>query len=161
MQKVFLKPWTDAVADELFLALRDEDVYRFIPTYAPESALEFCKRHRPDPVGPALVYSAHIEVPGEPAIGLTSVTHDSQGRCDLGFMVSPRYWGNGFGSVIIDLTLSEISNQLGQQVVTAKADSNNVASIHSLIAAGFIEIERVETMLKWEATVDVILRRNV
>lgn len=157
MNPIVLCPWDDAVAPDLFLALRSDDVYRFIPAFAPESALQFCARHRLDGVGADLVLSVHLNEANRPAIGLVSVRIEDATNCELGFMLAPEHWGKGFGKTIVALTLPEIRKTLGARTVIAKVDSRNTASIRSLEANGFFETARIETMLKFEASVDVVL----
>lgn len=161
MQKIFLRAWQDQVVDELFLVLLGKDVYRFIPSCPPDSASQLAAKLRPEGLIPPLVFSVHLEEPGDPVVGLVSVHPDSLGHWNLGFMIGQAHWGKGIGKEAVRLVLLEVQLQIGPQRVVARVDSQNTASLRALKANGFVELARIETMLKFKASVDVELERNV
>lgn len=155
---ILLRPWNDAVSPDLFEALRAEEVYRFLPAPPPDSEEQFCARHGSGHSGTALVYTAHLDSDGEPAIGLVSIEVGGPDECSIGFMLAPSFWGQGFAKRVIHEAIAKISSQLNQRKVTALVDSRNTASLRALIACGFSEVGRRETMLKREASVDLVLQ---
>ncbi len=157
MTKLFLHPWVDTTAATLFEVLTDSEVYRYIPAPPPSNMEQFLKRHDPTRTAGLEVFS--IDLPDGTSVGLFQATFHSTNTCDIGFMLGRQYWGQGFATELIRLALQELFNQKGKLTVSAKVDTRNIASIRALEKNGFTQVERCETMLKLQESIDVILTK--
>ena len=155
--QIFLCPWTDAVGEELFESFRDDRIYRYLNECAPLSAAAFCQRHGPERAN-IKVHSVHLESKKGPAIGLVSVGMESMHECTIGFMLGRKHWGCGYAKQMIEAAIDEVSLNPTLRCIRAEVDDRNCASLHALKSCGFLEIDRLEAMLKREATTDVVLR---
>jgi RimJ/RimL family protein N-acetyltransferase len=69
------------------------------------------------------------------------ITKEKPEEAELGYMLLPEFWGNGFGSEIAETLLEEAISDPNLTRVYANTDPNNVASRKILINNGFTSEE--------------------
>lgn len=77
----------------------------------------------------------YVVLKGNVPIGECSLTVSGDSG-EIGYMLLPEYWRQGFGTKVVEQLLS-IAHNLGLKVVTATTDKDNVASVWLLLKNGF------------------------
>ncbi|NQV83551.1 MAG: GNAT family N-acetyltransferase [Rhodospirillales bacterium] len=60
-----------------------------------------------------------------------------KGSCEIGYGVSPQYWGKGYFKEVLRMVLEYLFDEAGFHRVWAKTQDDNAASINSLKSLGF------------------------
>ena len=63
--------------------------------------------------------------------------NSSKFEAQLGYIISPLYWGNGFGSEVLISAINYAFSELGLKVFFAEVDPNNISSESILEKCGF------------------------
>ena len=69
------------------------------------------------------------------------ITKEKRTEAELGYMLLPEFWGNGFGNEIAEILLEVAISDLNLTRVYANTDPNNTASRKILINNGFTSEE--------------------
>ncbi len=159
--RLLIRPWALQSVQALFVALSHPSLYDLIPAPPPVNVDEFVRRHDPGSKRDTLAYSAHLILGSDTPIGLLEVRFNGTSACEIGFFLAREHWGQGFGTEMVGLLLSELARHRSPMIVSAKVDERNAGSIRLLEKCGFTVIGSDETMLKREASVDVVLQTNL
>ncbi len=157
--RLILHPWNEDSAFQLFPLLSADAIYDFIPAPPPTSLREFDDRHRPHPSEQSYVYVACPITNGAP-VGLIQMKQ-SNNLWELGYLLAPAFWGLGYASEMIAMTLERVRRLAGPLRATATVDCRNIGSIIALERNGFLKTGERETMLKRRASIDVLLSRDI
>jgi ribosomal-protein-alanine N-acetyltransferase len=161
VNRIFLRPWTSAIATPLYHLLSDPELYVMLPAPPPLNELEFRRRHDRLPYETATTFSVHLAHETVTVIGMIEARLKCPQEYEIGFMLGRSYWGKGFATEMIGKFLCELSSRQGSLTVHAAAESRNLGSIQALRKNGFMLVEERETILKFQPSLDVILRRSI
>lgn len=135
----------------------DESIYEFIPSPPPIDVKEFLKRHSPRKS--KISFGAYINGDRKLPVGLLEVEISELGDASIGYLIDKSYWGQGIASQMIKWAILDLSPSL--RSFHASVDSRNKGSIRALEKNEFVFSEERPNMLKFQASIDLIYRRNL
>ncbi len=148
VERIGLEPLARRHADELFGALLDLRIYRFIPQEPPASLEALRERYGfleggGSPPGGELWLNWVIRRARDAAaVGTVQATVEADSAW-IAYEVLPEYWRLGYGASACRRMLDLLRAENGVEVALAKVDTRNEASVALLESLGF---DRVRTL---------------
>jgi ribosomal-protein-alanine N-acetyltransferase len=149
--RLALVPLERCHAAELFDALRQPDVYRFISRMPPLSVIELETRFahletRRSPDGEeSWLNWAVKERAGGAFVGLVEVTVQKQRKALLAYLFSPSVWGRGYAAEACGRVLQGLFDRPDVRMIEATTDTRNTRSRRLLEGLRFDIIEERES----------------
>lgn len=150
-ERLILAPLGVEHAGALFEALRDPELYRYVPGDAPERENVLAARYRRTAAGPRAHDErwwnwavATRELPSLPFGTVeTSLTHDGA-HAVLGYMFGRSAWGRGFAFEACGAAIAYLRERARTRQIDAFVDTRNERSIRLAERLG---MERIETIV--------------
>lgn len=121
----------------IFSVLADDAIYQFIPAPSPLKMADFYNRH--GLMNSRLSFGAYLDFERTVPIGLLEVNIQRAGLADVGFILGRAYWRRGFGSQVIEKSISQLDSNI--RTLRATVDSRNIGSIRALKKNQFVQHE--------------------
>jgi ribosomal-protein-alanine N-acetyltransferase len=139
---LILRELTEEYAEPLFKFRRDEVVMKFIErplAYTIGDAIELIKKRKEielaqTGLGWAICLKANGEMIGDMGFYRLDVVNQ---KSEIGYILSPEFWKNGFGSEAMDAVLKFGFEQLNLNKIEADINPENQASINLVTKMGF------------------------
>jgi RimJ/RimL family protein N-acetyltransferase len=142
-ERIRLEPLTAAHAAELYTALRDPDIYTFIPDQPPASLAALTERYRrlesrcsPDGSQQWLNWVVRRSEDRQ-CVGYIQATIHRASTADFAFVLAPSVWGLGLAREAASAVLPVLSSDYGATSIFATVDRRNQRSIGLLTRLGF------------------------
>lgn len=142
-QRLRLEPLHAAHARALYPLLRDERIYRYIPTDPPTSRQALAARFRTleartSPAGDELWlnWALRKQTPDD-YIGRLEATVLADRTAFIAYELAPQYWGQGFAAEACARILEHLEHEYTVTRVLAEVDTRNTASTKLLERLGF------------------------
>jgi [ribosomal protein S5]-alanine N-acetyltransferase len=141
--RLHIEPQHHGHAAELFEALRDERLYRFIPQEPPSSlaqlqALYALREHRLSPDGDELWLNWTLRRRDNAhCIGTVQATVRQDDSVYFAYELGAAFWGRGFATEACRAVLAHLRDAFGARRAEAEVDTRNEASIRLLDRLGF------------------------
>ncbi len=71
-------------------------------------------------------------------VGSFGIVHE-QGKLQIGYIISPTQWGNGYATEVCQYMMGELRKLPGIYRIQTFVDAENLASINVLLKSGFVE----------------------
>ena len=146
--RLVLEPLTRRHAQEMFEALSDRAIYRFIDEAPPASvdalAARYARlesRRSGDRREHWLNWVVRVPATGA-AIGFVQASVMPDGTAFVAYVIAPSSQGRGYGREATATMIEELRARYGAKVLRANVDSRNAASIRLAAALGFAEARR-------------------
>lgn len=132
-------------APAMFEALRDPDMYRYIPRPAPRSIADVSARFAritretaPDRAEHWLNWTLWLRETGE-GVGMVEATLYPDRRAEIGYMIAPRFRRQGYAREALEAMLGELAAK-GAGPFSAMIDARNHASKALAARLGFAHV---------------------
>ena len=146
--RLILEPLTRRHAQEMFEALSDRAIYRFIDEAPPASvdtlAVRYARlesRRSGDGREHWLNWVVREPASGR-AIGFVQATVMESGTAFIAYVIAPSSQGQGYGREATAAMIEELRARYGATELRANVDARNAASIKLAAALGFAEASR-------------------
>ncbi len=147
-ERLKLEPLTRAHAPEMFEALSDPSIYRFMEEAPPESLEALAGRYarletRLSADGRERWLNWVVrESATSRAIGFVQATVREDGSALVAYVIAPPAQGQGFAREATTAMIGELRGRYGSSRFRASVDPRNAASLALLAALGFLEMRK-------------------
>ncbi len=150
-ERLVLLPLGAEHASALFEALRDPEIYRYVPGDAPLAADVLEARYRRTAAGPAKNderwwnWAVATRARPDAPFGTVEVSLTAHGACaQLGYLFGVAAWGHGFAFEACGAAIAYLRAEARTKQIDAFIDTRNLRSIR---LAGRLGLQRVETLI--------------
>ncbi|MGF1587638.1 MAG: GNAT family N-acetyltransferase [Pleurocapsa sp.] len=146
-ERLQLEPLQPKHAIALFSVIQAKRIYQYIPQDPPTSLKALEQRYqklatRLSPDGhEAWLNWAIYHKQQQVYIGQVEATVLANRVCQIAYLFSPRFWGNGYATESCRQIIIELRQNYRISEVVAEVDTRNLASIQLLQRLGFIRLE--------------------
>lgn len=147
-RRLLLEPLVEAHAPEMFEALADPAIYRYIDEAAPVSVERLAQRYKRLESRLSGDESEHWlnwvvrDTATRRALGFVQATVQRDGTAIVAYVIAPAHWGQGFGREATVAMIAELKARYGAQRLATSVDERNAASLRLMEALGFRECGR-------------------
>ena len=147
-ERLVLEPLTRLHAQEMFVALADRAIYRYIDEAPPASIEALATRYarlesRRSGDGREHWLNWVVREPASGrAVGFVQASVMDNGTAFVAYVIAPGSQGQGYGREATAAMIAELERGYGAKVLRASVDARNAASIALATALGFYEARR-------------------
>jgi [ribosomal protein S5]-alanine N-acetyltransferase len=145
-ERLRLEPLVEGHALEMFHALRDPQIYSFIPETPPLSLAALRQRYRmlqkgTSPDGSQLWLNWIIRlVSSDRCVGYVQATVHASRTADFAYVLAPPFWGCGIATEACVAALNFLEAELAVRSLYATVSAQNHRSVRLLVRLGFGEV---------------------